>query len=402
MIWSASMPICAQSKKDKLQQEQKQLQEEIDEIKASIKEAESKKTQTLSQLNSLKRKIEKRQRLINNVNDQLADIEGEIIYGTENVIQAREELKMLKLEYGKIIAYAYKKKTVTNELMFIFSAKDFHQAYSRMKYIGNYSSYRNEQASKVTSSITKINNKILTLNKIKDEKTTLVSESEKQNTDLKVEKTQQDEMVKKLKKDISNLRKDQEKKNAAAQQLKRQIEKIIQDEIRKKQEKKEKNRKESKDSKDNKEIEADEKEELALSSDFISNKGKLPWPVAKGHIVEHFGKHSHPLDEGLMIEKLGIDIKTSSGAEIRSVFKGKVSNVFSIPGMQQCVMIEHGNYFSVYAHLSLVYVKKGEMVNLKEAIGRVFYDEKEGEAITEFQIWKGNDKLNPEDWIQDK
>ncbi len=410
----------AQSRKDKLQQEQRRLLDEIEEIKSSIKEAESKKVQSLSQLKSLNSKIEKRQKLITNINYQLENIEGEIIQNTQSVLEYQTEIKVLKQEYAKIISTTYKKGSATNNLMFIFSSKSFHQAIARLKYIRNYSTYRNNQARRVFDAIDKLKEKIDVLNKTKVEKVDLLDNNKKENLTLVEEKNQQDDLVKNLKSDINKLRAKQREKDRASDQLKRQIEKIIQDEIRKRREKRlkeqreqrEKEQRENKDNnvkpkpRDTKQDDIEELEstpaELALQNDFMSNKGKLPWPVAKGHITEHFGRHSHPLDPDLIIDKLGVDIKTNQGSEVRCVFSGKVTSIFTIPGLQQCIMIEHGKFITVYSHISLVYVKAGEMVNTKEPLGKVYFDEKEEEAITEFQIWNGQIKLNPEDWLLPK
>lgn len=410
--------LLAQSKKDKLQMEQKRLKEELEELKAMIEEKENKKTLSITQLKTLSKKIEKRQMLINNINDQLMDLDQEIVDKMRDIDYFKKDLGVLKQEYAKIIRATYRKRATTNELMFIFSAKNFYQAFARVKYIKNYSNFRNKQAEKILGSIDVMKEKVKVLNNVKQEKSVLLEDNKKENENLIQEKLEKDEVVSKLKADINNLKAEHKQKVQAEKQLAAQIQKIIQEEIRKKREKKERERREqlarakaqnqsqSNTSVDKKTSEEEEPEntpeEMALQKDFISNRGKLPWPVGKGHVVEHFGKQSHALDPELIIEKNGIGIKTNTGAEVRAVFKGKVLNIFSIPGMQQSVMVEHGNYITVYSHLSVVYVKAGETIQTKEAIGKVHTDENSGETVTELQIWNGNVKLDPEDWIAPK
>lgn len=411
--------LFSQTKKEKLQQEQKKLKEELEELKAMIAEKENKKTMSMSQLNTLTKKIEKRQMLINNINDQMLDLDEEITDKMHDIELYRKDLGLLKEQYAKIISATYKKRATTNELMFIFSAQNFYQAFARMKYIRNYSNFRNKQAEKISGSINIIREKIDLLNNVKQKKTILLEDNKKENENLMVEKMEKDVVVKKLKSDINKLQSEHRQKVQAERQLANQIQKIIQEEIRKKREKRERERElerqkelsEQKKKPTNggasaptaKKIELDESmntpEEEALQKDFISNKGKLPWPVSKGYVVEHFGRQSHALDPDLIIEKNGIGIKTNNGADVRAVFKGRVLNIFSIPGMQQSVMVEHGNYITVYSHLSLVYVRVGETINTKEVIGKVYTDESSGDAVTELQIWNGNVKMNPEDWI---
>ena len=406
-----SNSLFAQSKKDKLQNEQKKLKEELEELKSMIEEKESKRSLSIAQLRTISKKIEKRQMLINNINDQMLELDQEITHKMQDIDFFRKDLGILKDEYAKIIRATYKKRATTNELMFIFSAKNFYQAFARMKYIKNYSNFRNQQAEKISGSIVTMKSKIQVLNEVKQEKSVLLEDNKKQSDHLIAEKIEKDDIVTKLKSDISKLQAEHKKKVLAEKQLENQIQKIIQEEIRKRKEKKERERREQRERDKNqntntKKDDLDEPEntpeEIALQKDFILNRGKLPWPVSKGYVVEHFGRQSHALDPDLIIEKNGIGIKTTNGAEVRAVFKGKVLNIFSIPGMQQSVMVEHGNYISVYSHLSLVYVKVGETIMTKEPIGKVYTDENTGEAITELQIWNGNVKTNPEDWIAPK
>lgn len=143
-------------------------------------------------------------------------------------------------------------------------------------------------------------------------------------------------------------------------------------------------------------------EVTALSNNFESNQGRLPWPVEKGYIAESFGRKKHPVYK-VEIENSGIEIQTSAQAAARAVFNGTVTNVFYVPGMGQCVLVTHGNYFTVYSRLGNVSVKKGDQVSMKQPIGVVVANE-EGEYLMHFELWKvsANDKsfpLDPAIWI---
>jgi murein DD-endopeptidase MepM/ murein hydrolase activator NlpD len=140
--------------------------------------------------------------------------------------------------------------------------------------------------------------------------------------------------------------------------------------------------------------------EKVLSGDFSGNQGKLPWPVQRGLITDHFGEHPHAILKHVVVRNSGIDITTQANAKARTVFKGEVTKIVAIPGGNMAVIIRHGNYLTVYSNLSEVFVKEGQKVTTKEEIGTVFTDKDEdNKTILKFQLWRENNKLNPEDWL---
>ena len=136
-----------------------------------------------------------------------------------------------------------------------------------------------------------------------------------------------------------------------------------------------------------------------IGNNFLQNKKRLPWPVEKGIITEHFGIHQHPVLTNVQIRNNGINIATNAGSKVRSVFEGEVSRVFGITGGNTAVIIRHGEYLTVYSNLSEVIVKKGDKINTKQEIGTVYTDLEDQKTILKFQIWKENQKLDPEEWI---
>ena len=139
-------------------------------------------------------------------------------------------------------------------------------------------------------------------------------------------------------------------------------------------------------------------EAAALSAGFAANRGRLPWPVEKGFIISQYGRHPHPIAEKVMIENDGVDIQTSPGATARAVFEGTVSKIFYVPGFGNNVLINHGEYFTVYNGLSGVSVSAGQQVKTKQAIGTVGPND-EGVHVIKFQVWKGASTQNPMGWI---
>jgi len=136
----------------------------------------------------------------------------------------------------------------------------------------------------------------------------------------------------------------------------------------------------------------------ALSNSFESSRGRLPWPVEKGFISQGFGRYHHPIAEKVEMENFGVDISTAHNASARSVYDGKVLKVLSVDGKEWTVIIQHGDYYTVYTNLSRVNVQAGQDIHTKQPIGTVNMND-EGESIINFQVWKGGTKLNPETWI---
>ena len=167
------------------------------------------------------------------------------------------------------------------------------------------------------------------------------------------------------------------------------IRKIIEEEIRKAREEAEKKNKGF----------ALTPEAMVLSSEFNSNKGKLPWPLEKGVIVQRYGKQNHAIFAGIETFNNGIDIATDKKAIVRAVFDGTISRIFFIKGEGKAILMNHGEYFSVYSGLAEVSVKVDDKLLAKEKIGIVFTQEAEEKTELHFEIWKGYDKHDPSKWL---
>ena len=140
-------------------------------------------------------------------------------------------------------------------------------------------------------------------------------------------------------------------------------------------------------------------EEKVLSVSFDKNRGKLPWPTKTGFISEQFGEHKHAVLKHVNVRNDGVNITTDAKSECRSIFKGEVTHILSMPGLNNVIIIRHGEFFSVYSNLSSVVVKKGDTVTAKEKIGIVYTDQAQSQTVLKFQLWKGSTKLNPSLWL---
>jgi septal ring factor EnvC (AmiA/AmiB activator) len=381
-----------QTKKD-LENKKKQLQAEIEKTNQLLNETKKNKKLSLNQLVMLNKKISVREELISTINGEIFDLNKQIVENNESIKGLQNDLGKLKSEYAKMIYYAYKNQDAYSRLVFIFAAKDFEQAFMRLKYLQQYSDYRHKQAELILSTKKNLNEKVQSLEERKSDQRVLLSSQEVEKHNLTSEKTEKEQVFSELQQQESKLKKDLEKKKQDAQKLQQAIQRIIQKELEKAQKQAETENK----PKPQKLILTPESQQL--SNSFASNKSRLPWPVAKGVISERFGTHPHPLMPNIDINNNGIDITTNNGSLTRAVFDGEVTGIANIPGAGQLVIIRHGDFLSVYANLKDVYVKSGEKIKTKQNIGSIIFDDDDSKTVLHFEIWKGQTKLDPEDWL---
>lgn len=381
-----------QTKKD-LENKKKQIQKEIDYTNQLLAETKKNKKRSLTELVALNKKISQREELIATINTQIYLLDQQIKENNESIKSLQNDLARLKAEYAKMIYYAYKNQDAYSRLVFIFASRDFEQAYMRLKYLQQYSDYRHRQAEKITNTRKSLNEKVQDLEAKKSDKRVLLTGEETEKKNLTSEKGEKEQVFSQLQEQESKLKKDLEKKKKDAENLQQAIQRIIQKELEKAQ----KEAATANKPKPQKLVLTPESQQL--SNSFASNKAKLPWPVAKGIISEHFGVHPHPLMPTIDVNNNGLDIATNTGSIARVVFDGEVKGVVSIPGGGQFVLVRHGEFLTVYANLKDVYVKVGDKVTTKQNIGSILYDEDENKTVLHFEIWKGQTKLDPETWI---
>ncbi|HXB11488.1 MAG TPA: peptidoglycan DD-metalloendopeptidase family protein [Bacteroidia bacterium] len=385
--------LFAQKDRKELEQRKKKLQQEMANLNQMLNETTSNKEISLTQLITLNKKISVREEIISTINREVDLIQSQISKGNDSIDVMQTRLDELKKEYARMIYDAYKNENAYSKLMFIFSSKDFEQAVMRTRYLQEYEEYRHKQAIIIDSTKKDLNVKVQQLQKRKEEKKELLQSQEDEKGKLADEKTDQQKLFTDLQGKEKKLRQQLDEKRKAAQKLDEAIHKLIEEEIKKSSPKA--NPKNPK----SKEISLTP-EAQALSKTFESNKGKLPWPVVEGVIYKQFGTYS-PMP-GITMSNNGIDIATTKGAVVRAVFEGVVTAVVEVPSSGKVVMIRHGEFLTVYANLKDVFVKAGDKVEIKKNIGTILYDEDDGKTDLQFQIWKGQDKINPEEWLYNK
>ena len=393
LLISNSYIFAQKGNKKELENKKKQLQKEIEYTNQLLNETKKNKKLSLNQLVTLNKKISIREELISTINSEIGLLDRHIQENNQSIKKLQDELAKLKAEYAKMIYYAYKNQDAYSRLMFVFASKDFEQAYMRLKYLQQYNDYRRKQAEAIAETQRNLNQKVQELEEKKADKRNLLGSQIAEKQSLSSEKTEKEVVLSGLQEQESKLKKDLAKKKKDAENLQLAIQRLIQKELESAQKKAVADNK----PRPQKIVLTPESEEL--SNSFAKNKGKLPWPVAKGIISERFGTHPHPLMPNIDINNNGVDITTNSGSLSRAVFDGEVTGVANIPGAGQIVIIRHGEYLSVYANLKDVYVKGGDKITTKQNIGSIIYDDDDAKTVLHLEIWKGQTKLDPEAWL---
>jgi len=399
--------VFSQSAKDKekLQRTKKQLEEEIQYTTELLEKTQKNKQTSLNKLQILNRQIKSREALIDAINRELNQVEVEIKAENFQIDKMSRDLQVLKNDYARMIYHVYRTMNGHNKLMFIFSAKDFNQAYRRLKYYQQYASFRRRQAERILSTQNAINSKRRELETVKTEKLSLVQTQENEKRKLDKEKLQKAKTVNELSSKEKQLLTSLRTKQQAARRLETEIEKLIAEEIRASEDRARKTvgkdgkiKPSSRPSTGKATLELTPKER-ELSSSFASNRGRLPWPCDRGFVSSTFGEHPHPVLEYVKVKNNGVDIMTERGSLVKAVFNGRVSRVMSFPNLNKVVIIRHGEYLTVYSNLSDVTVRDGQEITTKQTLGRVFTNPDEPKSELHFEIWRGKIIQNPEDWL---
>jgi murein hydrolase activator len=380
------------SNRDDLEKKKKRLLEEIEEAQEQLSKTRATKNLSLNQVYALKNKISARQKLIANYNSQLNNIESSIGNTQKQIKTLDIRLDSLKAEYSRLIVKAYKSHGELDKVLFIFSAYDFNDALLRINYLHQYSDYRKQQATLIKETKVQRIGKLQELHGQKEEKVVMLDNEQKQKQTLEKEKQEKDRVVAELKGKESQLMNEVKEKKKAASKLNKLIEDLIRKEI-------EAARKKAEPGTNSSHVLALTPEAKALSDNFAANQGKLPWPVERGFIVSHFGVSEHEVLANVKVNNNGVDIKTQRGSTARSVFEGEVKAVFNNPSFHTAVLVNHGEYFTVYSNLESVNVKTGDKIKTKQAIGKVYTNTDEDKTELHLEIWKNTTKLNPESWL---
>jgi len=393
----------AQSRKQ-LEAKRKKMQREISEQRKALSNTQQEKTVTLDKLNSLNQIIQQRQVVINNLGLEIRSVNYELTQKQKYLDSLSQENNLQKQKLRKTVLKAYKTRKSGREIAFVFSSKSISQAMRRWKYLRKISAYRRHQISAIIAQSEALGKVIGQLEGVKQEKSVLMYENESETKELEVDKKSKQNLVQQLSGREEELRDRIRSNEKAIARLNNEISRLIAKEIEAERKRKARASTTAAKARTGKGNSGANENTLspqarAIGGAFSKNRGNLPWPVDRGFISQTFGVHEHPDLEGITTVNNGVDITSPKGALASAVFEGTVSAILNIPGQGQAVLVNHGEYFTVYAHLSVVLVEKGQVLRMNQHIGKVMTDD-DGKAVLQFQIWEGQEKQNPKSWLR--
>ena len=394
--------------KKQLQSEINSLQKEISTANQLLKKTKKDKEMTLNEVNLLDKKIKQREKLITSYNEQIAVLDEEIKSGQNNIKSLNSDLSKLQKEYAKMIVFANKNRSHYDRLGFIFASKDFNQAFRRLRYIREFTDARKAKMNQISTVERQISSEVEAHRQARMQQDSLLKDEKSQQNALQKEKKELNGQVAKLKKKEGSIQQDIKNKQQQAKKLQKAIDDIIAEEIRKANAEAERKRKEEakKNAGKGKTTTAPKEKGMALtpaektlSTNFVNNKGKLPWPVERGVISSSYGKHTSVVSDKVTVTNNGIDIATTENAQARAVFDGEVTSVTKLMGSNTVVIIRHGEYFTVYSNLENVMVKRGDKVKTKQNLGTVHTNKTENKTELHFELLKEQSRQNPANWL---
>lgn len=396
------------SQQEKLEQRKAQIQQEIRDNEKMLQSVKKKEKSAVNVFLIQANKIKLKEKLITTTAKQEKILNNDMYINQLKVNKLKRELAVLKEDYAKMILKSYKSRSEQSRAMFILSSESFLQAYKRAQYLKQYTNFRKNQGLEIQSKTNELVDYNAKLDGQRQVKKKIIAENQKEKQSLEVEKKEQQKLVNEIKRDKNKIIADTRSKQAESKRIDRQIDRLIREAIA------EANRKAALEkAKDNPGSAASTApvssskialtpEGKILAADFKANRGKLPWPVEKGFISLGYGDQPHPLYPSLTVHNSGVEITTESGATARAVFEGEVSSVMVLSPINRAVMIQHGDYFTVYQNLSQVFVSKGDKVNIKQSIGKVRTSGDTGKTIIKFLILQNTSNNNPEGWLQNR
>lgn len=402
-ICATSIMWAQDSQQEKLEQRKAQIQQEIRDNEKMLQSVKKKEKSAVNVYIVQSNKIKLKEKLINTTEKQTKLLSNDMYINQTKINKLKKELEILKADYAKMILKSYKSRSEQSRAMFLLSSESFLQAYKRAQYMKQYTNFRKNQGEEIQSKSLQLADYNAKLDGQRQVKRKIIAENEKERIALEAEKKEQQKLVNSIKKDKNKIIADTKSKQQEAKRIDRQIDRLIREAIAAANRKAAAEKEKATGTK-SVAVVSDTKialtaEAKILAADFKANRGKLPWPVEKGFVSLGFGDQPHPIYSTLVIHNSGVEITTESGSNARAVFEGVVSSVMVLSPINKAVMIQHGDYFTVYQNLSSVSVSKGEKVSIKQNIGKIRTSGETGKTTIKFSILQNTTYNNPQSWL---
>lgn len=376
--------VCAQSTIESLNAEIKRAEKEIAKNEKLLKEVASSKKTNITEIKLLQSKINNRDKIVGNLNKQIRLISNDIDKKQTNIKTMNGQVDKLKKEYAKSLRVAYKNYKIGTPLLFLFSSRDLNTATRRLNFMQRYQGALKTKASQIEQLSQEIANEVEALGKQQASLDQTKGEHQRALTTLSNERQQLRQAGKKLEANEKKIAKQLKEERAQKKRAQQALQRIIDEETRKAKRKM---------------TDAERRAITELNGRFDQNKGKMLLPVNGGVIIEHFGSHQHPTQKHITVVNKGVNIAATKGAEVFSVFEGEVARVMYIAGLNNCVMLRHGDYFTVYSNLASVSVKAGESISTNQKLGTLSAGENPDDHQLHFELWFHTVNQDPEEWF---
>lgn len=398
----------SQTQQEKLEARKAQIQREIAENQKFLQAVRSKEKTATSELILQKKKIQLKETLINTTEKQRRLVENDMYVNQVQINRLNKELDDLREDYAEMIRKSYKSRSMQSRAMFLLSSENFLQAYKRAQYMKQYTSYRKTQGEEIKKKAVELQAFNEKLNVQKAEKQRLIEENRKERETLEKERQEQQKLINDVLKDKKKITAEIKKRQQESKNIDRQIDKLIREAIAAANRKTAAEAAKAAPGKTTAAAKAATKsvnkivltpEGQLIANNFRANKGKLPWPTEKGFISLGYGDQPHPVHKSLVVHNSGLEISTEPGADARAVFGGEVSSIIVISPVNKAVMIQHGDYFTIYQNLSTVNVQKGDKVTTKQRLGKIRTNGDTGKTTLKFVVLQNTVYTNPQQWL---
>jgi septal ring factor EnvC (AmiA/AmiB activator) len=379
-----------------LDQRRKKAEEEIAYIDKLLRQNSADRQNSVQQMKLVREKIKTRKQLLAGIDAQIKMMEHDVSKKQDEIVYLQHHFDTLNKSYEQLLYQAYKNRHKSHWLMAVLSSENAGQAYRRWNYFKQYASSINEQAAKIKQTAKTLADEVASLTTKKTALSRRMTDRQREMQMLEKEEAEGQKMVNDLSGQEQELTRKMADQRKTVERINRQIEKIVSEQAKKDRQQRQKAAAASTN------LPTPDK---TLSAKFENNRGQLPWPVQKGVITERFGVHYHPVFKNIKMQpNNGIDISTEANSPVQAVFDGEIRRVFTVPGMNNCVMVLHGDYYTLYCKLSNVAVKIGDKVTAGQTIGSVFTTDN---TVLHFEIWKAKnngeaEKADPELWLKRK
>ncbi|TVR88068.1 MAG: hypothetical protein EA411_06110 [Saprospirales bacterium] len=377
--------LAAQSRQQ-LERERVALEEQIQTTRQLLDESIEQRRSTVENYVALQNQLEARRNMVSNLQSQTRILRDTMENLMDSIELLNEHFEEVRGIYFQQLRISYLRQLTTRDWMYLLSSGNLNTALKRYFYNQQFQSFIDQKKMELDSISDQIAYRKAAIQESLDDLGRMQTREQRTVKELNRDLRTQDALLNSLRGKEQELRENLKEQESRRRELSRKIDRLIAEEIARRDEAVE-------------ELPERAAEYELLSGNFEQNKGQIPWPVERGVIQSHFGNQAHPTLRNVTIQNNGIDIQTLEGTPVRSVFEGQVTAVVTMPGDQYMVLVRHGNYFTVYAGLNSTYVSRDQQVKAGEELGVVGKDPGSGNFMVHFELWRGKDVLNPEEWI---